>query len=218
MMVATPNLDGDDEMEEEEYTDEEIEDEEELDEEEYSDEFEPEIESNLVPHSFEEFQNMYRSLPEEAVPEVKRTSKVTFIEPQSVEREIESEVEQQIFNMPAIDQDHLEGSPQYSPDELDDDDYEPDIDLDMGEEEIEEEEEPSGKLIVREKNEIIYEIIEFVGEELIDEDDINYDESDENLSDIDDSELLKRLEAKYGKIEDEKAENEEHDDASWTSK
>jgi hypothetical protein len=55
------------------------------------------------------------------------------------------------------------------------------------------------------------------GDELMDEDDFDYEPSDEDLSDIDDSELLKRLEAKYGKISD-KSNEEENDDGSWTSK
>lgn len=52
---------------------------------------------------------------------------------------------------------------------------------------------------------------------MIDEEEYDYDESEEDLSDVDDDELLKRLEAKYGKISD-KANEEETDDASWTSK
>lgn len=55
-----------------------------------------------------------------------------------------------------------------------------------------------------------------IGEDLIDDDEIEYDESEEDLSDIDDTELLKRLEAKYGKISD-KASDEDNDEASWTS-
>lgn len=57
------------------------------------------------------------------------------------------------------------------------------------------------------------------GDELMDEDDLDYEQSDEDLSDIDDSDLLNRLEAKYGKISNnDKSNEEENDDGSWTSK
>ena len=55
----------------------------------------------------------------------------------------------------------------------------------------------------------------------MDEDDLDYEQSDdEDLSDIDDSDLLNRLEAKYGKISsnNDKSNEEENDDSSWTSK
>lgn len=52
----------------------------------------------------------------------------------------------------------------------------------------------------------------YLGEEFIDEDDIDYGEESEEISDVDDEELLKRLEAKYGKISDKSSE-----DNDWTS-
>ena len=52
----------------------------------------------------------------------------------------------------------------------------------------------------------------FKGED-IDEDDIEYEEEESDLSDIDDTELLKRLEEKYGKISDKSSE-----DNDWTRK
>jgi hypothetical protein len=51
-----------------------------------------------------------------------------------------------------------------------------------------------------------------IGEDLDEE--LDYDESEEDLSELDDTELMKRLEAKYGKIDDRSADE---DDASWTS-
>lgn len=56
-----------------------------------------------------------------------------------------------------------------------------------------------------------------------DEDFIDEEESDESLdseemSDIDDSDLMKRLEAKYGKISDKSSEDGEELEDSWTSK
>lgn len=39
----------------------------------------------------------------------------------------------------------------------------------------------------------------------------------EEISDIDDDDLMKRLEAKYGKISGQNSEDEEDPDASWTS-
>lgn len=58
-------------------------------------------------------------------------------------------------------------------------------------------------------------------EELIDEEEIDYDEEEElesdEGSDIDDDDLMKRLEAKYGKISGENSEDEDDPDASWTS-
>lgn len=54
------------------------------------------------------------------------------------------------------------------------------------------------------------------GDEL-DEEDIEYDDSEE-ISDVDDTDLLKRLEEKYGRIDSgDKSNEEENDDASWTS-
>jgi hypothetical protein len=49
---------------------------------------------------------------------------------------------------------------------------------------------------------------------LIDEEECDYDESEE-LSDIDDADLLKRLEAKYGSIKDKPSDDE--DEGTWTS-
>lgn len=56
-------------------------------------------------------------------------------------------------------------------------------------------------------------------EELIEDEEVDYeDELDsEDLSDIDDTDLMKRLEAKYGKISGENSEEEDEPDASWTS-
>lgn len=56
-------------------------------------------------------------------------------------------------------------------------------------------------------------------EELIDDDYEDEIESEE-ISDVDDDDLMKRLEAKYGKISGENSEDEpdeEDPDASWTS-
>jgi aspartate beta-hydroxylase len=60
---------------------------------------------------------------------------------------------------------------------------------------------------------------------LIDDEEIDYDEEDEEelgseeeVSDIDDTDLMKRLEAKYGRISGENSEEDEDPDASWTSK
>lgn len=61
-------------------------------------------------------------------------------------------------------------------------------------------------------------------EDEMDEEDIEYDDEDlddadmedEELSDVDDSDLMKRLEEKYGKIDDKKYKTEDDDD--WTSK
>jgi hypothetical protein len=62
-------------------------------------------------------------------------------------------------------------------------------------------------------------------EELIDEEEIDYDEEEElgsdeeedDLgSDIDDTDLMKRLEAKYGKISGENSEDDD-DPEAWTS-
>lgn len=39
----------------------------------------------------------------------------------------------------------------------------------------------------------------------------------EEISDIDDDDLMKRLEAKYGRISGQNSEEEEDPDASWTS-
>lgn len=48
------------------------------------------------------------------------------------------------------------------------------------------------------------------------QDDIEYDEEcDSEELDVDDDELLKRLEAKYGKLE---SKNDEDDEETWTSK
>lgn len=59
----------------------------------------------------------------------------------------------------------------------------------------------------------------FVDEELLDEEEIEYeeDEIESDISDIDDDDLMKRLEAKYGKISGENSEDEDDHDASWTS-
>lgn len=62
-------------------------------------------------------------------------------------------------------------------------------------------------------------------EELIDDEEIDYDEeeeeeeldSEEEVSEIDDTDLMKRLEAKYGKISGDNSEEDEGPDASWTS-
>lgn len=58
-------------------------------------------------------------------------------------------------------------------------------------------------------------------EELVDEEEIDYEdeemESEEELSDIDDDDLMKRLEAKYGKISGENSEDEDDPDGTWTS-
>lgn len=61
-------------------------------------------------------------------------------------------------------------------------------------------------------------------EELIDEEEIDYDdeedlgsEEEEEVSDIDDTDLMKRLEAKYGKISGENSEDDDDPDADWTS-
>lgn len=49
--------------------------------------------------------------------------------------------------------------------------------------------------------------------------DIEYDEEcDSELDDVDDDELLKRLEAKYGKLESKKDDDEDDDEETWTSK
>lgn len=55
-------------------------------------------------------------------------------------------------------------------------------------------------------------------EELVEEEEIDYeDELDsEDLSEVDDDDLMKRLEAKYGKISGENSEDEDDPDA-WTS-
>lgn len=63
-------------------------------------------------------------------------------------------------------------------------------------------------------------------EELIDEEEIEYDEElgeeeeeleSEEISEIDDTDLMKRLEAKYGKISGENSDEDEDPDGSWTS-
>lgn len=59
-----------------------------------------------------------------------------------------------------------------------------------------------------------------IDEELIDDEEVDYEdemESEEDLSDIDDDDLMKRLEAKYGKISGENSDEEDEPDASWTS-
>lgn len=55
-------------------------------------------------------------------------------------------------------------------------------------------------------------------DELVDDEEIDYEEeeSEEDLSDIDDDDLMKRLEAKYGKISGENSEDDE-DPEAWTS-
>lgn len=64
---------------------------------------------------------------------------------------------------------------------------------------------------------------ELLDEELVDEEEIEYEEEEEELedseelSDIDDDDLMKRLEAKYGKISGENSEDEDDPDGSWTS-
>lgn len=55
--------------------------------------------------------------------------------------------------------------------------------------------------------------IEYEGEE--EEEEV---ESEVDLSDIDDDELLKRLEAKYGKLDDKGDDDEDEGDEAWTSK
>lgn len=57
---------------------------------------------------------------------------------------------------------------------------------------------------------------------MMDEEEIDYDDEEElgseeeEVSDIDDTDLMKRLEAKYGKISGENSEDEDDPDA-WTS-
>lgn len=63
---------------------------------------------------------------------------------------------------------------------------------------------------------------ELIDEEVVDGEEIDYEdeeslESEEDLSDIDDDDLMKRLEAKYGKISGENSEDDEDPEASWTS-
>lgn len=63
---------------------------------------------------------------------------------------------------------------------------------------------------------------ELIDEEVADGEEIDYEdeeslESEEDLSDIDDDDLMKRLEAKYGKISGESSEDDEDPAASWTS-
>lgn len=55
-------------------------------------------------------------------------------------------------------------------------------------------------------------------EEIVDEEEVDYeDELDsEDLSEVDDDDLMKRLEAKYGKISGENSEDDDDPDA-WTS-
>jgi hypothetical protein len=52
---------------------------------------------------------------------------------------------------------------------------------------------------------------------MLDEEEIEYEEDSEDLSEVDDDDLMKRLEAKYGKISGENSEDEEDPDGSWTS-
>jgi hypothetical protein len=63
-------------------------------------------------------------------------------------------------------------------------------------------------------------------EELVDEEEVEYEEEEEeledseelsDLDDIDDTDLMKRLEAKYGKISGENSDDEEDPEGSWTS-
>jgi hypothetical protein len=64
--------------------------------------------------------------------------------------------------------------------------------------------------------------LSLLDEELVDEEEIEYEEEEEieeseDISDIDDDDLMKRLEAKYGKISGENSEDEDDPDGSWTS-
>lgn len=151
MMVSGPNLNASEinqhDLEEEEYSDEEMEEEEEEDEEmEYSDdeinEFHIELHDPDTPHSFEDFQNMYKPEPPQS-DETKNSTKND--EPKIVEELIEKRVTNVPESSPkvAFESSKILHDSDYPHKE--DVDFEPD-DIDEEIDEEMEEEEISGKL------------------------------------------------------------------------
>lgn len=129
MMVSGAHLDD---AEEEIYTDSELIEEEE-EEEEYSDEIGEVVEADeaFVPKTFEEFQTMFKQ-KFESPEETKSMPQSSSSEPQSVDREMEMRVEQELLKKPEKVEKVVEPEspePETSPDEgpfSQEDDYEPD--------------------------------------------------------------------------------------------
>lgn len=214
MMVSGPHL-GD---AEEEYTDSEL-----IEEEEYSDEAGDEFGNNeiYVPRTFEDFQTLFKNqfdpTPDDELSEEPVSSPSDELhsgdEPQSVDLEMEKRVEE-AFKVPEKIAAPESPEPETSPDEgpfSQEDEYDP-----------EEPEDLSGLLKFLEYFWKVWDNFPS-DEELIDEEEIDYDDEEElgsdeeEVSDIDDTDLMKRLEAKYGKISGENSEDEDDPDASWTS-
>lgn len=201
MMVSGPHLDDAEEM----YTDSE-----ELEEdEEFSDEGADEFGSDevYVPKTFEDFQTLFKSQFEPVHEDPSPA------EPQSVDLEMETRVERELLRKPEKPVQAESPEPDASPDEgpmSQEDDYEP-----------EEPEELSGSEKLRNPSASTHAIQSLADEEMVDEEEIDYeDEMDSeeisDIDDVDDDDLMKRLEAKYGKISGENSEEDDDPDA-WTS-
>lgn len=232
MMVSGPHLAH--EIEGEMYTDSELDE-----EEEFSDEVADEFGSDevYVPKTFEDFQTLFNqqfvpAMEDEDEEEICEHQEVSPSEPKSVDKEMESRVEAAFMKKPesALAKERTP-EPELSPDEgpMSDEGPLSDEGPDEGplsdemplsqEDEYEPEEEPeelSGRIQFHSSGSTLSNI--FSDEELIDEEEIDYeDEVDsEDLSDIDDDDLMKRLEAKYGKISGENSEDDD-DPEAWTS-
>lgn len=181
------------------YSDEEYSDED-YDEEDHPDDMI--FEQSRIPQTFEEMNAMFRSKVASLEPEIKKTV-------------IEAPLEKAIISstnmtsMPPVrepirpigesksDPPIILPEEEYDEEEIEYDDEEHDDEYEEDEEEIGDEEEEE--------------------EEIADEEE--YEEEEAELSDVDDYDLMKRLEEKYGKIkEPTHHSDEDEDDPSWTSK
>ncbi|CAO1353719.1 unnamed protein product [Diamesa serratosioi] len=133
--------------------------------------------------------------------------------PQNVEKEIEDQIEKEIVKISKATVEATVEPPKTTPllypehyemESIDNEEYDGET---VDAEEYEDEEELDEEEIEYEEDEI-----ESVGDEEEEEE----DEIEEEISDIDDDDLMKRLEAKYGKIDDKNNNADDDADESWT--
>lgn len=182
------------------YSDEEYSDEDYDDEEDHPDDMI--FEQSRIPQTFEEMNAMFRSKVVASLePEIRKTLIEAPIEKAIISstnmtstphvKEPVRPIEESKSDPPIILPEE-----EYDEEEIEYDDEEQDVEYEEDEEEIGDEEEEE--------------------EEIAEEE---YEEEEAELSDVDDYDLMKRLEEKYGKIKEPTHQSdEEEDDPSWTSK
>ena len=134
--------------------------------------------------------------------DTKSKEKEVQIVPQNVEKEIEEQIEKEIVKISQASvkaSEPTKSTPLLYPEHYEMESVEP--------EEYEDEEELDEEEIEYEEDENEIESVE----------DEEEDEIEEDISDIDDDDLMKRLEAKYGKIDDKNNKSDDDADESWTS-